>query len=134
MKMLDSLRSSTLPILWYAILVDGPQVQLVQCSKLSAMVDTTVQIDPDFTYKISVQRHPLLPTHSLYDTHPWRLDSITHVVNLLLDLDKYIVCHGVPPSQAVLSRKPIILERAPTCEFLIKKNETICTNCKMICE
>lgn len=134
MKMLDSLRSSALPILWYAIMVEGPLMQLVQCSKLSAMADTTVQIDKDFNYKISVQRHPLLPTHPLYDAHPSRLDSITHVVNLLLDMDKYIVCHGVPPTQAVLSRSPIVLERAPTCEFLIKKNETICTNCRMICE
>uniref|UniRef100_A0A8C6URM3 CXXC-type domain-containing protein n=1 Tax=Neogobius melanostomus TaxID=47308 RepID=A0A8C6URM3_9GOBI len=134
MKMLDTLRSSALPILWYAIMVEGPQMQLVQCSKLSAMADTTVQIDTDFNYKISVQRHPLLPLHPLYDAHPSRLDSITHVVNLLLDMDKYIVCHGVPPTQAVLRRNPIILERAPTCEFLIKKNETICTNCRMLCE
>lgn len=134
MKMLDSLRSSVLPILWYAIMVEGPQIQLVQCSKLSAMADTTVQIDTDFNYKISVQRHPLLPIHPLYDAQPSRLDSVTHVVNLLLDMDKYIVCHGVPPTQAVLSRNPIMLERAPTCEFLIKKNETICTNCRMLCE
>lgn len=134
MKMLNTLRSSALPILWYAVMVEGPQIQLVQCSKLSAMADTSVQIDSDFNYKISVQRHPLLPTHPMYDAHPSRLDSITHVVNLLLDMDKYIVCHGMPPTPAVLSRNPIILERAPTCEFLIKKNETICTNCRMLCE
>lgn len=134
MKMLNSLRSSALPILWYAIMVEGPQIQLVQCSKLSAMADTTVQIDTDFQYKISVQRHPLLPTHPLYDAHSTRLDSITQVVDLLLDLDKYIVCHGVPPTQAVLRRNPIVLERAPTCKFLIKKNETICTNCRLLCE
>lgn len=134
MKMLDSLRSSALPILWYAVMVEGPQIQLVQCSKLSAMADTTVQINSDFTYNILVQRQPLLPTHPLYDAHPSHLDSVASVVALLLDLDKFIVCHGVPPTQAILSRNPIILERAPTCKFLIKKNETICTNCRMLCD
>lgn len=134
MKMLDSLRSSALPILWYAVMVEGPQIQLVQCSKMSAMADTTVQINTDFTYNISVQRHPLLPTHPLYDAHPLQMDSVTTVVDLLLDLDRYIVCHGLPPTQAVLCRNPIILERAATCKFLIKKNETICTNCRMLCE
>lgn len=134
MKMLDSLRSSALPILWYAVMVEGPQIQLVQCSKLSAMADTTVQINTDFTYNILVQRHPLLPTHPLYDAHPLHLDSVSAAVALLLDLDKYVVCHGIPPTQTVLSRNPIILERAPTCRFLIKKNETICTNCRMLCE
>ncbi|XP_055077625.1 methyl-CpG-binding domain protein 1b isoform X3 [Periophthalmus magnuspinnatus] len=134
MKLLNSLRSSALPILWYAIMAEGPQMQLVQCSKQSVMADTIVQIDTDFNYKISVQRHPLLPTHPLYDAHPSRLNSVTHVVNLLLDMDKYIVCHGVPPIEEVLSRTPVILERAPTCEFLIKKNETICRNCRELCE
>ncbi|XP_055016821.1 methyl-CpG-binding domain protein 1b isoform X2 [Boleophthalmus pectinirostris] len=134
MKLLNSLRSSALPILWYAIMAEGPQLQLVQCSKQSVMADTTVQIDTDFNYKISVQRHPLLPTHPLYDAYPSRLNSVTQVVNLLLDMDKYIVCHGVPPIEAVLNRTPVILERAPTCEFLIKKNETICRNCRVLCE
>lgn len=134
MKMLESLRSSVLPILWYAVMVDGPQIQLLQCSKLSAMADTTVQINTDFTYNMSVQRHPLLPTHPLYDAHPCLLDSVSKVVDLLLDLEKYIVCHGVPPTQTLLSKNPIILARAPTCKFLIKKNESICANCRMLSE
>ncbi|KAK7907489.1 hypothetical protein WMY93_016101 [Mugilogobius chulae] len=118
MKLLTSLRSSALPILWYAIMVEGPLMQLVQCSKQSAMADTTVLIDADFNYSVSVQRHPLLPTHSLYDAHPIQLNSVTRVVNLLLDMDKYIVCHGVPPVDAVLNRTPVILERAPTLEHI----------------
>lgn len=133
-KLLTSLRSSVLPILWYAIMVEGPQLQLVQCSKQSSMTDTIVQIDPSFLFKVTVQKHPLLPTHPLYDSHPPHLRSITEVVDLLLDLDKYSVCHGLPPTESVVSRSPIILERAPTCEFLIRKSDTICTNCRMLCE
>lgn len=134
MKLLTSLRSSVLPILWYAIMVDGPQLQVMQCSKQSNMTDTVVQIDPNFYYNVTVQKHPLLPTHPLYDGHPPQLSTIAEVVNLLLDLDKYAVCQGLPPTESVISRDPIILERAPTCEFLIKKSQNICTNCRMLCE
>ncbi|XP_072308038.1 methyl-CpG-binding domain protein 1a [Eucyclogobius newberryi] len=134
MKLLNSLRLTTLPIFWYAMMVEGPQMHIVQCSKRSIMADTTVQIDTDFNYMISVQKQPLLPIHPLYDAHPSRLNSVTHVVNLLLDMDKYTVCHGIPPIKAVLNRPVVILERVPTCEFLIKKKETICRNCKMLCE
>ncbi|CAL9704279.1 unnamed protein product [Knipowitschia caucasica] len=134
MKLLTSLRASALPILWYAIMADGPQIQLVQCSKRSVMADTTVLINSDFNYKVLVQRHPLLATHPLYDTHPSLLNCVTHVVNLLLDLDKYFICHGVPPNDAVLSRSPVVLQRAPTCHFLTKKNCTICRNCKLLCD
>ncbi|XP_029989623.1 methyl-CpG-binding domain protein 1b isoform X2 [Sphaeramia orbicularis] len=133
MKLLKSLRSSVLPILWYAIMVEGPQLQLMQCSKESNMTDTMVLIDPGFCYQVTVQRQPLLPTHPLYDDHPAYLSSLTDVVNLLLDLDKYTVCQGLPPTDHIYSRDPVILERASTCEFLVKKNLNMCCNCKSLC-
>uniref|UniRef100_A0A665VU42 Methyl-CpG binding domain protein 1b n=1 Tax=Echeneis naucrates TaxID=173247 RepID=A0A665VU42_ECHNA len=132
MKLLHSLRSSVLPILWYAIMVEGPQLQLIQCSKQSSMADTMVLIDPGFCYQVTVQKQPLLPTHPLYDNYPQRLTSVTEVVNLLLGLEKYIVCQGLPPKQPVLHRDPIILERASTCDFLVKRNVTICFNCRAL--
>ncbi|XP_056886744.1 methyl-CpG-binding domain protein 1b isoform X6 [Takifugu flavidus] len=132
MKLLQSLRTTVLPILWYAIMVQGPQLQLIQCSKRSTMTDTIVIIDPGFYYKITVQKQPLLPTHPLYDQHPGRLTSAGEVVNLLLALEKYVVCHGLPPKQNFYYKDPLILERASTCHFLVKKKEGVCSNCQAL--
>ncbi|KAM9408250.1 methyl-CpG-binding domain protein 1b [Pholidichthys leucotaenia] len=130
MKLLESLRSKVLPVLWYAIMVEGPQLQLIQCSKQSSMTDTMVLIDPGFFYQITVQRQPLLPTHPLYDSYPPRLTAADEVIDLLLGLEKYAVCQGMPPTQPILSKEPIILERASTCDFLVMKNAGMCANCK----
>ncbi|XP_018535490.1 methyl-CpG-binding domain protein 1b isoform X2 [Lates calcarifer] len=132
MKLLHSLRSSVLPILWYAIMVEGPQLQLIQCSKQSSMTDTMVLIDPGFCYQITVQKQPLLPTHPLYDNYPARLTSINEVVDLLLGLEKYVVCQGLPPREPFPNRDPVMLERASTCDFLVKKNVSICSNCRAL--
>ncbi|XP_034023182.1 methyl-CpG-binding domain protein 1b isoform X4 [Thalassophryne amazonica] len=133
LKLLKALRTSVMPILWYALLMEGPQVQLIQCSKQSSMVDTVVMIDPGFHYQVTVQKQPLLVTHPLYDNHPPRLTSVTEVVSLLLDLDKYVVCQGLPCQEPPNKKEPIILKRAATCDFLVKKNVNICTNCKALC-
>uniref|UniRef100_A0A8C4ISS4 Methyl-CpG binding domain protein 1b n=1 Tax=Dicentrarchus labrax TaxID=13489 RepID=A0A8C4ISS4_DICLA len=132
MKLLQSLRSSVLPILWYAIMVEGPQLQLIQCSKQSNMTDTTVLIDPGFCYQVTVQKQPLLPTHPLYDKHPGRLSSVTEVVDLLLGLEKYMVCQGLPPKEPLCNKDPLMLERASTCDFLVKRKVSICTNCRAL--
>lgn len=132
MKLLHSLRSSVLPILWYAIMVDGPQLQLIQCSKQSIMTDTMVLIDPGFYYKVTVQKQPLLPTHSLYDKYPGRLTTVTEVVNLLLGLEKYVVCQGLPPREHLFNKEPLILERASTCDFLVKRKLSMCTSCRAL--
>lgn len=132
MQLLKSLRATALPILWYAIMVEGPQLQLIQCAKQSSMTDTMVLIDPGFSYQVTVQRQPLLPTHSLYEDYPSRLSSVTEVVNLILDLEKYVVCQGLPPIEPLKSNDPITLERAPTCDFLVKKHVRICSNCRAL--
>lgn len=131
-KLLQSLRSSVLPILWYAIMVEGPQLQLIQCSKQSNMTDTMVLIDPGFFYQVTVQKQPLLPTHPLYDSYPARLTSVTEVVNLLLGLENYAVCQGMPPKGPLFHKDPVILERASTCDFLVKKNVSVCHNCRVL--
>lgn len=132
MKLLHSLRSSVLPILWYAIMVEGPQLQLIQCSKQSNMTDTMVLIDPGFYYQVTVQKQPLLPTHPLYDKFPGRLTSVTEVVDLLLGLEKYVVCRGLPPKEHLFKKDPLIFERASTCDFLVKGKVRICTNCRAL--
>ncbi|CAB1353487.1 unnamed protein product [Coregonus sp. 'balchen'] len=132
LKLLESLRSSALPTLWFAIMVEGPMLQLLQCSKLSHMVDTTVQIDLGFCYQICVQGQQLLLTHPLYEAHPSGLTSVPQVVNLLLDLEKYNVCQGVPAKEQRFSQTPIIIERASTCDFLVLKETEHCPKCKAL--
>ncbi|XP_041743715.1 methyl-CpG-binding domain protein 1b isoform X2 [Coregonus clupeaformis] len=132
LKLLESLRSSALPTLWFAIMVEGPMLQLLQCSKLSHMVDTTVQIDLGFCYQICVQGQQLLLTHPLYEAHPSGLTSVPQVVNLLLDLEKYNVCQGVPAKEQPFSQTPIIIERASTCDFLVLKETEHCPKCKAL--
>ncbi|XP_031135417.1 methyl-CpG-binding domain protein 1b isoform X3 [Sander lucioperca] len=132
MKLLHSLRSTVMPILWYAIMVEGPQIQLIQCCKQSNLTDTMVLIDPGFCYQVTVQKQPLLPTHPLYDNYPAHLTSVTDVINLLLGLEKYVVCQGLPPKEPLSNTDPIILERASTCDFLVKRNVSRCTNCRAL--
>ncbi|CAN9512469.1 unnamed protein product [Ophioblennius macclurei] len=133
LKLLHSLRSSVLPIMWHAILVEGPRLQLIQCSKQSNMTDTMVLIDPGFCYQVTVQKQPLLPTHPLYDDHPSRLTTVTDVVKLLLSLEKYAMCQGLPPVD-YLHKDIIIVERASTCHFLVKRNVIVCSNCQKLQE
>ncbi|XP_060926485.1 methyl-CpG-binding domain protein 1b isoform X2 [Limanda limanda] len=132
LKLLHSLRISVLPILWYGIMVEGPQLQLIQCSKLSNMTDTMVLIDPGFSYQVTVQKQPLLPTHPLYDNYPGCLTTVTEVVNLLLGLEKYAVCQGLSPKESSPKKDPIVLERASTCDFLVKRNVSICNHCRAL--
>uniref|UniRef100_A0A8C2ZD16 Methyl-CpG-binding domain protein 1b n=1 Tax=Cyclopterus lumpus TaxID=8103 RepID=A0A8C2ZD16_CYCLU len=132
MTLLQSLRSSAMPIMWYAIMVEGPQLQLIQCSKQSSLSDTIVLIDPGFCYQVTVQKQPLLPTHPLYDQYPARMTSVTQVVSLLLGLEDYVVCQGLPPKEPLSNTNPIILERASTCDFLVRKKVSVCANCRAL--
>lgn len=132
LKLLEATRTSALPVLWYAIMKEGPQLQLVQCSKMSTMTDTVVQINPGFYYQVAVQGQPLLLTHPLYEDHPPQMTSVTLVVNLLLDLERYRVCQGVPNPESPSNKKPFIFERASTCDFLILKDEHSCKKCSAL--
>lgn len=133
LKLLESTRTTALPTLWYAIMKEGPQMLLVQCSKKSTMTDTVVQISPGLGYQIAVQGQPLLQTHRLYEDHAPHMTSVTTVVNLLLDLEeRYRVCQGVPNTSPPSSKEPFIFERASTCDFLILKDDDCCTKCKAL--
>ncbi|MCJ8744397.1 hypothetical protein PDJAM_G00118200 [Pangasius djambal] len=129
LELLASLRDAPLPVLWCAVLAEGPRLQLLQCSKLSAMADTTVQIEPSFRYHISVQGQPLLPTHWLYHAHPARLTSVAQVATLLEDLERYSVCRGFK-SEPSFGSEPIVQVRAATCEFLVVPKTQCCARCK----
>lgn len=132
LKLLEATRTSALPVLWYAIMKEGPQLQFVQCSKMSTMTDTVVQINPGFYYQVAVQGQPLLLTHPLYEDHPSQMTSVTLVTNLLMDLERYRVCQGVPSPEPPSNKKPFIFERASTCDFLILKDEDSCKKCSAL--
>ena len=132
-KLLEELRSAVLPILWYAILVEGPRLQIIQCAKQSRMTDTAVLIEPDFCFRVTVQKQPLLPCHPLYDQHALHLSSVRQVVKLLLDLEGYFVCQGIAMEERPASEGPIILDRALTCDFLVASTVAVCAACSALC-
>ncbi|KAJ8017300.1 hypothetical protein DPEC_G00016410 [Dallia pectoralis] len=134
---LQSLRRTVLPAHWVGVMARGPLLQLLQCSKLSTMADTVLQIDPGFCYQVTVQGQPLLLTHPLYDAHPPRLTNIPQLVTLLLDLESQVVCPGfpltpLPPgdrSHQVL--QPFQCVRAVTCDLLVPQKEERCGRCSI---
>uniref|UniRef100_A0A8C1XGR4 Methyl-CpG binding domain protein 1b n=1 Tax=Cyprinus carpio TaxID=7962 RepID=A0A8C1XGR4_CYPCA len=132
MPLLRSLRSMVLPVLWFCIVVEGPRLQLMQCSKRSTMADTTIHIEPSFHYHISIQGQPLLPTHRLYDSHPSRLTTTKEIVALLEDLERYSVCQGSGHKNSTKGSEPVFPERAATCDFLVFSETECCEKCKAL--
>lgn len=132
MPLLRSLRSMVLPVLWFCVVVEGPQLQLMQCSKRSTMADTTIHIEPNFHFHISVQGQPLMPTHRLYDSHPSRLTTTKEIVALLEDLERYSVCQGSEHKNSTNGSEPVFPERAATCDFLIFSETERCEKCKTL--
>uniref|UniRef100_A0A8C1EEP5 Methyl-CpG binding domain protein 1b n=2 Tax=Cyprinus carpio TaxID=7962 RepID=A0A8C1EEP5_CYPCA len=132
MPLLRSLRSMVLPVLWFCVVVEGPQLQLMQCSKRSTMADTIIHIEPNFHYHISVQGQPLLPTHRLYNSHPSRLTTTKEIVALLEDLEMYSVCQGSGHKKSTTGSEPVVPERAATCDFLVFSETERCEKCKTL--
>ncbi|XP_028855354.1 methyl-CpG-binding domain protein 1b isoform X2 [Denticeps clupeoides] len=129
LRLLESLRTAMLPVLWFALMARGPRLQLLQCSKLSTMADTVVHIEPSYTYQITVQGQPLIPTHPLYVDHPTHLASVAEVVTLLQDLEKYSVCQGLKSQATHHLNEPLVHERAATCDFLVPRSKERCAKC-----
>ncbi|KAB5567184.1 hypothetical protein PHYPO_G00229870 [Pangasianodon hypophthalmus] len=130
LELLTSLRRTILPAHWVGVMANGPILQLFQCSKLSPMADTVLQIEPDFFYQISVQNQPLLPTHAVYERHPARLTSVSQVVTLLLDLEELNVCQGYQSFEANSQREPLLCARAALCQLLVPQDEDCCDKCQ----
>ncbi|XP_060788423.1 methyl-CpG-binding domain protein 1a isoform X2 [Neoarius graeffei] len=130
LELLTSLRRTILPAHWVGVMANGPILQLFQCSKLSPMADTVLQIEPGFLYQISVQNQPLLPTHAVYERHPARLTSVSQVVALLLDLEELNVCQGYQSFEANSQREPLLCARAALCQLLVPQDEDCCDKCQ----
>lgn len=129
MELFHSLRQTVLPAHWVGVMAKGPILQLLQCSKLSTMADTVVQIEKGFFYQISVQNQPLLLMHSIYMRHPTCLTSVGDVVSLLLDLEGLSVCQGHQNFNPGSAWEPRMCVRAALCDLLIPKDEEQCEKC-----
>lgn len=129
LQLLESLRLTVLPAHWVGLMVEGPRLQLLQCSKLSTMADTVLQIEPGFFYQLSVQDQPLLLTHPLYEAHPPRLARAEQVVAMLLDLERYTVCQGYPSCVPRPDQEPVLYVRAAACGLLVLQSEERCDKC-----
>ncbi|XP_045552504.1 methyl-CpG-binding domain protein 1a isoform X4 [Salmo salar] len=133
---LRALRRTVLPAHWVGVMARGPLLQLLQCSKLSTMADTVLQILPGFCFQVTVQGQPLLLTHPLYEVHPPRLGTITQLVTLLLDLETLMVCPGFPVRLPALGDRgmevmePVLCVRAAICELLVPLEEERCERCR----
>ncbi|KAK1150583.1 hypothetical protein AOXY_G33888, partial [Acipenser oxyrinchus oxyrinchus] len=127
---LDRIRQVPLPAHWVGLALEGPRIQLLQCSKLSTMSDTVVQIEPGFYYQITVQGQPLLLSHPLYERHPQRLLSVGDVIGLLSDLEGYRVCPGYPNALPAAEEELVMFVRAATCDLLVQSEER-CDHCSV---
>ncbi|KAM6977717.1 methyl-CpG-binding domain protein 1a [Aplochiton taeniatus] len=132
LRLLRGLRRTVLPAHWVGVLAAGPLLQLLQCSKLSPMTDTVIQIHPGFHYQITVQGLQLIPTHTLYNTNLSRFTNLNQVVSLLLDLETMAVCHGfsVHPSTQQNQSKATLVGRAAFCQLLIPHTQERCELCQ----
>ncbi|XP_035377965.1 methyl-CpG-binding domain protein 1a isoform X3 [Electrophorus electricus] len=130
LDLLRALRSTVLPAHWVGVMAKGPLLQLFQCSKISPMADTVLQIEAGFFYQISVQSQPLLPTHVVYEGHPPRLTTVEQVVALLLDLERMAVCQGCQSFESCPARGPVLCTRAALCALLIPQDDEHCAKCQ----
>ncbi|TRY93510.1 hypothetical protein DNTS_011714 [Danionella cerebrum] len=129
MELFASLNQTVLPAHWIAVISRGPVIQLLQCSKLSNMADTVVQIQKGFFYQVSVQNQPLLLTHSIYSQHPIYMRRVEDVASLLLDLEGWSVCQGYPKLDMCLPWEPRMCVRAALCDLIIPKDQEHCGKC-----
>ncbi|XP_077079708.1 methyl-CpG-binding domain protein 1a isoform X1 [Siphateles boraxobius] len=129
MELFTSLGQTVLPAHWVCVMAKGPVLQLLQCSKLSTMADTIVQIEKGFFYQVSVQNQPLLLMHAIYSRHPTCLETLDHVVSLLLDLEGLGVCQGYQSLDMGSPWEPRMCVRAALCDLLISKDEEHCVKC-----
>uniref|UniRef100_A0A8C2I2G8 Methyl-CpG binding domain protein 1a n=1 Tax=Cyprinus carpio TaxID=7962 RepID=A0A8C2I2G8_CYPCA len=129
MELFTSLGQTVLPAHWVGVMAKGPVLQLLQCSKLSTMADTVVQIEKGFFYQVSVQNQPLLLMHAVYSRHPTCLETVGDVVSLLLDLEEMGVCQGYQNFHMGPPWEPRMSVRAALCDLLIPKDEEQCPKC-----
>ncbi|XP_029993790.1 uncharacterized protein LOC115421925 [Sphaeramia orbicularis] len=108
LQLLKALWTTMLPAQWVVVVAEGPELQLLQCSRLSLMTNTIVHIQSDLSFFITVEGRRLPDTHMLYQTHKWTITHIHQLVSLLLHLEGLVVCSGSSPTCHLLLTPPCL--------------------------
>ncbi|XP_017259506.1 uncharacterized protein LOC108228462 [Kryptolebias marmoratus] len=122
--LLQALRRTVLPAHWVAVLADRPELQLLQCSKLSSMTDTIVHVQPDRSFYISIQNQRLPETHRVFEAHTHRVSHLSQLVSLLLHLEQLVVCRGSRVRSSACQRV-----QSPACHLLVAPPLRTCLSC-----
>ncbi|XP_075041722.1 methyl-CpG-binding domain protein 1-like isoform X2 [Mixophyes fleayi] len=109
-----------LPAHWEILPHTGPNLQLVQRSRVSTMAETIIHIQPGLHFYIIVREYTVPSFHELYDKHPSRLTTVDEVVELICDLEAYRPCSALPKQGP----------RSPNCRVLVYEERCpeCCTN------
>ncbi|XP_023198308.1 uncharacterized protein LOC111610094 isoform X1 [Xiphophorus maculatus] len=123
--LLKLLRRTVLPAHWVAVMAAGPELQLLQCCRLSSMRDAIVHVQSDRSFRVSVRSLPLPDGHRLYRKCAHRVSHLSQLVSLLLDLERLAVCRGCRV-QAASRRLPL---RSADCHLLVAPPFHTCLPC-----
>ncbi|XP_043992083.1 uncharacterized protein LOC122842241 isoform X3 [Gambusia affinis] len=124
-RLLKMLRRTVLPAHWVAVMAAGPELQLLQCCRLSSMRDAIVHVQSDHSFRVSVRSRPLPDSHRLYRECAHRVAHLSQLVSLLLDLERLAVCRGCRVQ--VASRR--LLLRSADCHLLVAPPFHTCLPC-----
>lgn len=109
LEFMGELNEMPLPAHWEVLAPTGPNLQLVQRSRLSTMADTVIYIQPGLLFHVVVRGHPVPSSHELYNNHPSRLTTVDDVVELICDLEAHRPCPGLSKPR----------RRSPDCRVLV---------------
>ncbi|XP_069799442.1 methyl-CpG-binding domain protein 1-like isoform X2 [Dendropsophus ebraccatus] len=117
LEFMEELNEIPLPAHWEVLTPTGPNLHLVQRSRMSTMAETVIHILPGLHFDIAVRNCTVPSYHELFSKHPSRLTTVDEVVELICDLEAYRPCAGLPkhgprsPNCLVL----VYEERCPEC-------------------
>lgn len=127
-EFLIELNELPLPAHWEVLHPAGPDLRLVQRSKLSNMSDTVIHIQPGLVYYIMVKDVPVPLQHEVFSTHPTRFRSVDDVVELICDLEAYRPCAGYQQGSNGICMS-YLGARSPLCDVLVYGER--CERCRV---
>ncbi|KAM3910858.1 uncharacterized protein RB166_019656 isoform 2-T2 [Leptodactylus fuscus] len=116
-EFMEELNEIPLPAHWELLPPNGPNLHLVQRSRMSTMSETIIHILPGLHFNIAVRNYTVPSSHELFSKHPSRLTTVDEVVELICDLEAYRPCAGLPKSGP----------RSPNCSVLVYEER--CPEC-----
>ncbi|KAM4020095.1 uncharacterized protein ACNLHF_000656 isoform 2-T2 [Anomaloglossus baeobatrachus] len=116
-EFMDELNEIPLPAHWEVLAPTGPNLHLIQRSRVSTMAETIIHILPGLHFNIAVRNYPVPTTHELFSKHPSRLTTVDEVVELICDLEAYRPCGGLPKSGLPSPNCMVLVyeDRCPEC-------------------